>query len=148
MDSRTYFEIVLYLRSGVYHRNCHWVEKSGIRRRSGKFYTKNGHLYFIGSEIQVLRCSNARAKISEIHRSHNHLSRDKLRPLVRRKFMVKHLQTWCKTVIRDCSTCNDNVIYRHTMGPMNFILPETLDRVCCEIRLEKKRRCCFELFKR
>ena len=62
--------------------------------------------------------------------------------------MVMHLQTWCETVILDCSTRNDNVIYRHTMGPMNFVRPETLDRVYREMGLEKKRRYCYELFKR
>ena len=148
MDSRTYFEIVLYLQSGVYPWNCHCVEKSSICRRSRKLYTKKGHLYLIGSEIQVLHRSNARAKISETHRSNNHLSRDKLRPLVRQKFLFMHLQTWCETVIRDCSTCNDNIIYRHTMGPMKFIPPETLDWVCREMGLEKKRRYCYEYSKR
>ena len=148
MDSRTYFEIILYLRSGVYPRNCHWVEKNSIRRRSRKFYTKNGHLYLVGSDIQALHRSNARTKISQMHSSNGHLPRYKLMPLVSQKFNVMHLKVWCETVIRDCSTCNDNAIYRHTRGQMNFISQEVLDRVCREMGLEKKRRYCYELFKR
>ena len=93
MDSLTYFEIVLYLHSGIYQHSCHWVYKNTVRRRSRKFYTKNGHLYLIGSEIQVLYRSKARGKISEKHRSNNHLTEDNLRPLVHEKFMVMHLQT-------------------------------------------------------
>ena len=59
-------------------------------------------------------------------------------PLISQEPSVMDLKEKCKTVIRDCSTCKDSALFRHTMEMMDFILPETLERVCREMGLEQK----------
>ena len=66
--------------------------KTAFAAEAENFFTKIGHLYLVGSNIQVLHRSNARTKISQMHSSNGHLPRYKLMPLVSQKFRVMHLK--------------------------------------------------------
>ena len=68
MDSQVYFEIVHYLKSGLYPRNSTWIYRRELRNRCKNYYLSRGVLLRVGSGLTVLHRGNARNKLTEMHR--------------------------------------------------------------------------------
>ena len=148
MDSRKYFEVVHFLQSGLLPRKSTKTTRHSLRRRSRKYFTKDGRLYLIVSNLEVLHRGNARIKLLELHRESGHPAGRNLEKIAKNIYSALDIRELCTAISRECSICNDKVLYKYRKGPMNLVSENVLDRICRETGLIKYRRHCYELFVR
>ena len=85
MKNRKYFEIVHYLRRGLYPLTYN-PEKKIVAEANNS--AQNRHLFALGSENRVLHRSNTCTKFSHLHNSNCHLPSYKIKPLISTKNSV------------------------------------------------------------
>ena len=148
MDSHIYFEIVHYLKFGLYPRNCTWIYRRELRNRCKNYYLSKWVLLRVVSGLTVLHRCNARNKLTELHRKNDHPSREYLETMARQTLSVRDLRIWCRKIVQECLDCDSETLFRCTRGPMKFLSEAELNRVCRELGLEQGQRHCYELFER
>ena len=148
MDSQIYFEIVHYLKSGLYPRNSTWIYRKELRNRCKNYYLSKGVLLRVGSGLTVLHRCNAKNKLTELRRKNDHPSRENLESMARQTFSVRDLRKWCRKIVKECLDCDSETLFRCTRGPMKLLSEVELNRVCRELGLEQGQRHCYELFER